>query len=108
MNFILYSFRRYHQYTIEDIAKKLQLSLSEYNDFESENRQIGRKLAAELSAVYNAPAYVFLIKQTTARLQVIFNHNHFENSNGFVNHLNITNASFTGLQPQLKANKTVK
>ena len=105
MNFILYSFRRYHQFTKEEISQKLQICLSEYNALESENRQIDRKLAAKLSAVYNAPGYVFLMEQNTASLQVVFNHNHFENSNGFVQHLNIANTSSTGRQPQLKANK---
>ncbi|RXK59183.1 XRE family transcriptional regulator [Lacibacter luteus] len=89
MNFILYSFRRYHQFTKEEISQKLQLSLSEYNAFESESRRIDRKLAAKLSAVYNAPGYVFLMERSTATLQVVFNHNHFENSNGFVQYQNL-------------------
>lgn len=87
MNFILYSFRRYHQLTKEEVAKKLHLNLPAYDLLESGDRPVKQKLAHKFSVIYQAPHYVFLIEPAIATVQLVFNHSHFENSNGFVQNL---------------------
>ena len=62
MNPILFSFRHYHNWEQEDLAKGLTISLEEYRDLESGT---------------NDPTH----------LSVIYSHCNFENSNGYVNHL---------------------
>ncbi len=89
MNFILYSFRRYHQFTKQKVADNLRLSTEEYEILESGCNLVFPDLAKKLSALYKAPQYIFLIDQTSMCVQVFFNNNHFENSNAFVNNQNV-------------------
>lgn len=86
MNFILHSFREFHNLSENELAQKISISLEEYNNIESGLIRVDAQLATKLSKLYNAPSSLFLFNQST-QLSIIYTHCHFENSSGFVNHL---------------------
>jgi len=84
---MLFSFRVFRKLEPEDVAKELAVSLDEYKDLEFGLDNIDAEMAIQLSALYQAPPQFFLANNSTAHLSVIYSQCHFENSNGYVNHL---------------------
>lgn len=87
MNSGLLLFRQHHNWKKKDLAKKLAISVAEYNDLESGIEKVDTETALKLSELYQAPPHYFLSNDPSIPPSVIYSHCHFENSNGYVNHL---------------------
>jgi transcriptional regulator with XRE-family HTH domain len=87
MNSALFSFRKFRNWQESDVSKKLSLSVQEYIDLERGIQRVDVETALKLSELYLAPPHLFLSKNSSGDFSIIYSHCHFENSNGYVNHL---------------------
>lgn len=87
MNWILFCFREHFKWDEEYIAKRLAISKNEYVNLESGFEPVDCEMAVELSMLFNAPPQVFISKSASSNFSIIYSNCHFENSNGYVNHL---------------------
>jgi transcriptional regulator with XRE-family HTH domain len=83
----LLSVRQFRNWLEKDVAKELAITVEEYKDLESGVKKIDAETALKLSILYLAPPQIFLSNSYYNNFSIIYSHCHFENSNGYVNHL---------------------
>lgn len=87
MNTTLYSFRLYRNWEAEEVATALTMPADEYEALEKGAEIIDAELAQRFADLYKVPSGIFLSDQRVQQVSFIYSHNHFENSNAYVNHL---------------------
>jgi transcriptional regulator with XRE-family HTH domain len=87
MNSVLHSFREFHNWKEEDVADKISTTLQAYKNLELGIEKMDEETALKLSELYLAPPQFFLSNSYSNDVSIIYSHCHFENSNGYVNHL---------------------
>ncbi|MEQ1797113.1 MAG: hypothetical protein ABL872_04120 [Lacibacter sp.] len=87
MNTTLYSFRLYRNWEAEEVATALTMPADEYEALEAGAEIIDAALAQRFADLYKVPPGIFLSDQRVQQVSFIYSHNHFENSNAYVNHL---------------------
>jgi hypothetical protein len=87
MNTVLSSFRLFHNMDEKHVAKELSISLDEYKSLESGHEKINSEAAIKLSKFFKAPSQIFLINGFPNQFSITYSNCHFQNSNGYVNHL---------------------
>lgn len=87
MNTTLYSFRLYRKWEAEEVANALTMPADEYEALEAGAEIIDAELAQRFADLYRVPPGIFLSDQRLQQVSFIYSHNHFENSNAYVNHL---------------------
>lgn len=86
LNSILHSLRSHENREQRDVANELSISLDKYQALESGIENIDAELAQKLSNLYHVPPQLF-ITNDPSHISVVYSHNTFTNSNGYVNHL---------------------
>ena len=87
MKSFLFLFRQFHNWSLEEIANELAMSVDKYENFENNRKIIDQNLALRLSELYHAPVEIFLSNNSSTHFSIAYSHCSFENSNGYVNHL---------------------
>jgi len=87
MNTTLYSFRLYRKWEAEEVANALTMPADEYEALETGAEIIDAELAQRFADLYKVPPGIFLSDHRVQQVSFIYSHNHFENSNAYVNHL---------------------
>jgi transcriptional regulator with XRE-family HTH domain len=87
MNTTLYSFRLYRKWEAEEVANALTMPTDEYEALEAGAEIIDAEMAQRFADLYKVPPGMFLSDQRVQQVSFIYSHNHFENSNAYVNHL---------------------
>jgi transcriptional regulator with XRE-family HTH domain len=84
---ILFLFREFRNWQDDYVSRELSVSIQEYKRLESGLDKVDLATALKLSELYSAPPLFFLSKNYSNDFSIIYSHCHFENSNGYVNHL---------------------
>jgi hypothetical protein len=87
MNSVLHSFREFHNWKEKDVADKISIPVKNYKNLELGIEKMDVETALKLSNLYSAPPQIFFTKNFSFDVSIIYSQCHFENGNGYVNHL---------------------
>jgi transcriptional regulator with XRE-family HTH domain len=80
-------YRQFRNWQEHDLASRLTISVEDYKNMEAGVEEVDLETALKLSDLYLAPAHIFLKRNYTNEFSIIYSQCHFEDSNGYVNHL---------------------
>lgn len=87
MNNALTSCRKLRNFTRKNIASKLHVTVTYYENLEKGTVRVSLKTAKRLSKIFCVPKDIFMYSYQTVPSSVVFLKCHFENGYGYVNHV---------------------
>jgi transcriptional regulator with XRE-family HTH domain len=83
----LTSFREFKKLRQEQVAELISTDLQDYRAFETGLLNIPIEIANKLSELFEVPSWLFIEENNCSSSTITYTHCNFENSIGFVNHL---------------------